>query len=298
MTNSQIPTLAFRDPPPDGVLPFEINSFEKMHPLAQSQHPHRINFYEILYITAGQGFHIIDFDAYPLQPPCVFFLSPGQVHFYQRLIPIEGYTLLFTEDFLLSTFGEVASLYNFDFFHGVQQSPFLPINQNEEIFLLQLISEVYKEYSANYEFRGATLQAYLHILLVKLQRLILTKSRRPPPVRAQTLVQQFKQLVSLHYLSERSVQYYADQIGLSLSHLSAIVKDVTGKTPGQVIRKNVALEAKRLLVHTDQTIEQVSHKLHFKDPPYFGRFFKRETGVSPGEFRKIIREKYQIVKNL
>jgi len=53
------------------------------------------------------------------------------------------------------------------------------------------------------------------------------------------------------------------------------------------------LEAKRLLVYHQQTIEQVSHHLQFKDPSYFGRFFKREVGLTPRAFRQYTLEKHQ-----
>ncbi len=293
MSKKQIPSLTFKAPPPDGALPFEINSFETMAPLAQSQLPHRIQFYEIAYITAGQGFHVIDFVSYPLQPPTVFFISPGQVHFYQRKTPITGYVLLFTEDFLLSMFGERTAFHKFDFFHGVQQSPVLRVKPDETELLHRSIEVIYEEYLSDNAFKGSILQAYLHILLVKFQRLLSEKNQRPPSERTQILVLQFKQLVSKNFLTERTVQFYANQIGISSSYLTAIIKNATGETPGQIIRKAVTLEAKRLLAHSEQTIEQISYQLNFKDPPYFGRFFKRDAGVSPGAFRYNIREKYQ-----
>ncbi|MEM8863761.1 MAG: helix-turn-helix transcriptional regulator, partial [Chloroflexota bacterium] len=56
-------------------------------------------------------------------------------------------------------------------------------------------------------------------------------------------------------------------------------------TPGQLIRQEVVLEAKRLFQHTDLTATEISYRLGFNDASYFGRFFKREVGVSPGKFR-------------
>ena len=94
----------------------------------------------------------------------------------------------------------------------------------------------------------------------------------------------------------RSVSAYAKKIGVSAGHLTDTVKEVTGSSPGKIIRQAIILEAKRLLAHTDLTVSQTCYTLSFDDPSYFGRFFKRETGQSPESFRKSIREKYHILR--
>ena len=77
------------------------------------------------------------------------------------------------------------------------------------------------------------------------------------------------------------------------SYLSIVIKDLTGETPSQIIRRAVTLEAKRLLVYRELTVEQVGRQLEFKDPSYFGRYFKWEVGISPRVFREYTLEKHQ-----
>ena len=67
------------------------------------------------------------------------------------------------------------------------------------------------------------------------------------------------------------------------------MKALTGVPAGVWLRQRLLLEAKRLLVHTDLTVSQVGEKLEFKDTTYFNRFFKRETGQTPGAFRQEFR---------
>lgn len=83
-----------------------------------------------------------------------------------------------------------------------------------------------------------------------------------------------------------TVSAYAARLGVTPGHLTDVVKAATGRTPSQLLREAKAKEAKRLLAGTDLTVRQVARRVGFADPAYFCRFFRRETGVSPGEFRR------------
>ncbi len=101
---------------------------------------------------------------------------------------------------------------------------------------------------------------------------------------------------SLNLLNRLSVREYAEAMGISESHLNNIMKSMTGYTPARLIHNETILEAKRLLIHSDLTVSEVGYHLNFEDPSYFSRFFKRETGLNPKQFRIGIREKYQLFK--
>jgi AraC-like DNA-binding protein len=90
-------------------------------------------------------------------------------------------------------------------------------------------------------------------------------------------------------VAELSVRGCAASVGVSVGYLNEAVKRATGFTPGHLVRQAQAREAKRLLAATDLTVRQVARLAGFSDPAYFGRFFRRETGSSPGDFRRGIR---------
>ena len=81
------------------------------------------------------------------------------------------------------------------------------------------------------------------------------------------------------------VSAYARTLAVSSSHLNAVVRRQLGRSPTDLIQERVALEARRLLLHTDETAARVGYALGFDDPSYFARFFKRRTGKSPTTFR-------------
>ncbi len=287
-----IPLHTFRmglDPNYEEV-PLEYLSFSEAPKLAQATYPHRHDFYEVLYVTGGEGTHYIDFNAYPIEPNTFYFISPGQVHYWETTVPIEGEILVFTDDFLLLAPADYMVLHELSFFHTVEGQPTLKLSDVEHLSVTDLFRSVAKEFRENQFRMSSVLRSYLHILLVQIQRICALQEAETAVGNAsdkiaQNLTRQFKQLVTQNSAAGQSVQDFADQIGVSVNHLNKTVKSTTGFTPGQLIRQEVVLEAKRLFRHTELTATEVAFRLGFNDPSYFGRFFRREVGVSPGQFR-------------
>ena len=96
----------------------------------------------------------------------------------------------------------------------------------------------------------------------------------------------FKQLVNEYADRERTVSFYADQLFLSPHHLSFVVNKASGKTVMQWINRAVILRAKVLLKTTDLMTYEIAERLHFPDHATFSKFFKRETGLRPQEYRE------------
>ena len=90
-----------------------------------------------------------------------------------------------------------------------------------------------------------------------------------------------------------TVGQLAGALGVTVAHLTTMVRQVMGVSAGTLLRQRRVLEAKRLLVHTDLTIAEIAFALSFADPSYFGRFFKRETKSTPRQFREEFKRKYQ-----
>ncbi len=271
-------------------------NFATMPAGAQATYPHRHDFYEILYITGGEGTHFIDFNAYPIKAGTVYFISPGQVHYWNTSDSLEGEGVGFTEDFLLLAPSDYMVLHEFSFFHSIEGTPALELDAEECELVEPLIQSIAAECQENKFRSGSVLRAYLHIFLVEMQRIYAVRERSHYATGTNggipTLAHHFKQLVARQFISERSAQAYADQLGVTLSHLNNTVKSVTGQSPGQLIRQEVVLEAKRLFTHTDLTSAEVGYRLSFDDPSYFSRFFRRETAMSTMQFRKSYNDSF------
>ena len=270
-------------------IPFEYLTFATAPWLATATYPHRHNFYEILYVTGGAGTHFIDSNTFQLEPNTFYFISPGQVHHWETTVPIEGRILVFTDEFLSLAPADYMILSEFSFFHSVAGHPTLKIDDIDHLQIMSLFGFIVREFHA-YEFRAASvLRAYVHILLVQLQRICAFQeaaSGKGPNGMSHKLTRRFKRLVDAQFATNQSVQSYAEQLDVSVNHLHKTVKATTGHTPGKIIRQAIVLEASRLFQYTNLTASEVAYRLSFDDPSYFGRFFKREVGLTPGRFRQ------------
>ncbi|WP_138485166.1 AraC family transcriptional regulator [Dyadobacter bucti] len=105
----------------------------------------------------------------------------------------------------------------------------------------------------------------------------------------QKRVYEFLMLLESNYLQVRNTDFYAGKLGISSKRLNQILKDKLDKTGMELIHDRIILEAKRMIIHSEQTIKEIAYELGFSDRPYFSRFFKKQTGQTPDEFQKQTR---------
>jgi AraC-like DNA-binding protein len=94
------------------------------------------------------------------------------------------------------------------------------------------------------------------------------------------------QLIDAHYTEERGVEFYADKLCLSPKYLSALSKSVCGFTVQELIFKSIIRKSISLLKNTQKNIQEIADFFNFPNASYFGTFFKKQTGMSPQQYRK------------
>ncbi|MEV7415414.1 helix-turn-helix domain-containing protein [Streptomyces sp. NPDC089919] len=260
------------------LLPFAIGTFDTIGPLSRAAFPHRHTFYEIVYVTGGRGAHVLDLAHRTLEPPQLCVITPGQVHHWADADGLAGQVVLFNEDFLPPDSQDAAAL------RTLATRPAHPPG-DESGPIAALLADMGREYRELRSGYQGVLRASLHILILRALRAGAPDGRLPDRDRADELAAAFTRLTGRPGAARRSVGSYARELGVSAGHLSTTVRRATGRTPASLIRQQTTLEAKRLLTGTRLTVRQVASELGFADPAYFCRFFRRETGLSPGRFR-------------
>jgi AraC family transcriptional activator of pobA len=162
------------------------------------------------------------------------------------------------------------------------------LDDDEEGGHIQLaFSLIDSEYKRDAPYRNLALEALLGIILVW----ILRNSEFAQPDASRAVGRggrhfaAFCQMVEESYSRHHSVAWYAGQIGITAAHLNVVCRQAANQSALALIHGRVLLEAKRNLMYTSMTVSVVSYTLGFSDPAYFTRFFKRQTGLSPKDFR-------------
>lgn len=152
---------------------------------------------------------------------------------------------------------------------------------------IAMAKRIEREHATPGEVRNSVLEALFFMLLAQLHRGLMQRdgTRELVGDRRNTLVSQLQDCLDRHMLETRSVADYASMLSVTPTHLSRVVKAVTGKTAGEIIHDRILLEAKRKLVFTDMPVSEVAYALGFSTPSYFTRFFAARTGETPKVFR-------------
>ncbi|MCO6185450.1 helix-turn-helix domain-containing protein [Rhizobium sp. L1K21] len=263
----------------------DIKSRSRLYEWRISTHAHN-RMFQIIYIASGGVAMRMEGKASKIKGPCAITIPPGAVHSFAFQPETVGYVLTAADTLLLDArfirsrplieplLSEPKSVE----FHGSPQTA---------AFAENLFVGMLQEFSQAMPGRSSMLDWLLRsILLTVARQVAMTENaagRRGP---ARERFSDFLKLVEDHYRSHLTVQDYADKMAMSAARLNRLCKSVAGKPAQEIIHARVVLEAQRLLTYTSATSAEVAYELGFRDPAYFTRFFRRETGVTPSTFRQ------------
>ena len=252
----------------------------------QADHPHRHNYYTVLFIKAAEGEHVVDFNSYSFAQNEVHFVSPGQVHQVALSQKPDGKVFTFSKEFLIYNNISDSYISNFNLFKSFGESP--PIKLDDVTFKrLESIVENMEEYlDLRIDYHINALGALLSLFLINCSNSSKIDKKQIDNENPNVcLFRDFKQLVEKKFTEWHKVKDYASEIRISPKQLSLTVKAVTGKVAKEFIQDRLMIEAKRLLLHTDLSVKEIAYQIGFVEPLHFSGFFKKQEGVSPTIFR-------------
>lgn len=248
--------------------------------------PHSHAYYTIIIIRRGEGQHRIDFEAHPLGPYQIYFITPGQVHQLLEQAPTQGVALVFSPAFLRHTQLTTAFIEDLQLFRTEPLHAPLTLEPKvfERVWADAHRMRAYTE--GQHPYRFSAIGALLQLLLLECyQHCTLPAAQASQWESGQGLVQQFRQLVEQHHTEWHHVADYAEALHVTPDHLNRTLKQLLGSTAKNFLQDRLIVAAKRLLFFTDQPAKSVGYALGFNEPANFSAFFKRCTGLSPTAFR-------------
>lgn len=279
-------------PPQAYRLDLEVMSTAELRQRVDREHfraAQRIGFHLLLYITHGHCTHTIDFHPVACGPGSLLLLRPGQAQQYDMDQDWEGWLVIFQPEFLLP-FQATASLPDLQMVGRLEGLPVVLTLEEAESAAVEA-SILQMQQDARLTASASALHDLLrHQLSALLARLDIANDQREScgtaaPLNLQRF-KRFRHLVEKQFATWHQVADYANQLGLSEKSLTRASLDVAGVSAKQYIMDRVSLEAKRLLVHTSLSILVIAEQIGFDEATNFVKFFKREAGCSPGEFRR------------
>ncbi|MCC1483829.1 helix-turn-helix domain-containing protein [Winogradskyella immobilis] len=170
------------------------------------------------------------------------------------------------------------------------------LNEKGESSYMMMFQILLEEFETKDTIQGEMLRVMLKRILIKSTRLVKLDIIQPelPTVKID-IIRRFNVLVEEHFKEKHQVSDYAAMLNKSPKTLSNLFKMYSDKTALAFINDRIITEARRLLLFSDKTSEQITYILGYNEPGHFSKFFKKQVGVSPTEFRK--RHRLKQAKN-
>jgi AraC-like DNA-binding protein len=261
--------------------------------------PFRHEFYAIAIKADGDGKAVTGHHTDFPEGATIFFNSPFQLISWDIAPNWTGFYIIFSQDFVAksSYFSDIFK--EFPFLKFDRSIPF-KIDDDDLQNILNIYENIHKEYFGDAEDKFKIIESYVILLLNFVKRYFTQQVDEEKAqqelrtadlkllTRYQTLIQTsfYPETILETFSNLHSTRYYAQKLNVHPNHLNAVVKGITGKTALHQIHHHILQLAKSRLAQTEKSIKEIAYDLYFESPNNFSAFFKKNTGLTPGNYRK------------
>jgi len=246
---------------------------------------HRLDhFFQMLQVRSGTGDAMIGNEVHHLGPGSLVLVPEKVMHGYRFSRHIDGQVITMMSERLPLHGTDYADLRRLTSRPRVLHlSPERP----DSSYISNTLDRIGHELAAGFGARSGLVEAYVTIVLSLVAGLETAAAEEDfAASRDIGRIARLNGLISAHFRKHLPVEFYARELGVSVTHLNRITKAQTGRTMNELLSDKIILQAKRDLVFTISTAQEIAYGLGFADPAYFTRFFSRETGETPRQFRE------------
>lgn len=248
----------------------------------------RVEFHLLIYVTKGKCRHMVDFEFFDCTVGSLLILQPGQVQRFDERTDWDGWLVLFRPE-LLQPRERATPVSELELFRQVEALPtHLRTLGSERAAVAESVGRMAHDSKNPDQVRAmnALLRHQLQALLVRLYVIRTRKTRREDaPAMALQRFRRYRIAVEREFRRLHGVGHYAKMLGCSEKSLSRATMEAVGVNAKSFLMNRIVLEAKRLLAHTVLSVSAIAQQLGFDESTNFVKFFRREAGSTPGEFR-------------
>lgn len=241
---------------------------------------HRLKFFQMLFITNGEGNYMVDFDLIPLHKGSLIFTAPGQIQAFDSEHSYNGYLCIFTEHFLNREFLQITSRHIIDklYFRDITKALVLE-DANLEVYF-ELLSKEFIDSTVS--LKEGVVASLLNCILHKSKEHF---SDANIDSKSSELFNIFKRELLSKFAEYHNAAEYANLLKVSPKHLNIVCKQITGFTTKVFIDRFKIIEIKRYLASSTLPIQKIATNMGYWEVSNFVKFFKKHTGQTPKAFR-------------
>lgn len=243
--------------------------------------PHSHHYYCISFLFEGCTEHSSDMKTIKVCAPAIMLLDIDQVHIHHSIKGCKIIHICFSPDFIKEN--SAVFLQKLEQLFTV---PVIPISSLQLAELDPFIQLILQQYHKDRCKDSIIIRHLLDIVLILCLNYSPAEALPENRNKKKDIYHCFKDLLNSRYKTDHQVNSYARQLGISNEKLNEIVKTCSSKTPKQLIDERLVKEARRLLYWSNLNMKEITWILGFETQSYFIRFFKKHTGITPGQFQK------------
>lgn len=254
--------------------------------LMRQKPPFAINDYRLCIIMSGEIDININLQDRNLTSGTLVYIGPGTIIYPKRLsadLRIFGMGL-FSNFPMPFAQGQMPSAFN-----GQVRDFQLPASEEDIAIATHIMDAIWQTVHATDDYHRPTVTALVAAQMHHYDQLFhrqtdqLASSRS----REQTIFDRFLQLVTQHCAEHHQIGYYAERMCLTERYLSTVIRQASGTTAKDWIDRALITRIKIELRHTNKPAAQIAEEMHFANPSFFSKYFRRLTGMTPGEYKAI-----------
>ena len=259
------------------------------------KHPvHRYTFYSLVLVTDGKEEISINGNTIITERGTFIAGIPGDTWSWNSNTQLQGYMLIFEEEFLLSFFNDRLFLQKFPYLQPNRKSPFYRINGTLYDRICQVMKQIRMEIHGDEtnlrttslpEIDQHILRPMLYEVLTLIKRADNLMMFEEQETSQKRYIEPFIRLVEDNFIENRNISFYADRLCITPNYLNKIVKQVLGTNAKSYINDRIIREIKQILDYTSLSVAEIAENLHFLSSSYMVRYFKSQTGITPVQYR-------------
>ncbi len=247
---------------------------------------HKVEFFILIFIAEGQGYHTIDFTDYKFKKGTLLTIRQDQIHKFIKSKNVKGYLLLFTDDFLISYLEKLEAQKSLQLFNELLGVPKIQLSKTDFKTINNIISRIETEYlQLMDDYSLGIIRSEIHILITKLYRIKSKENQIIVDKKYLSEFIEFQKLVEKNVAKTKRVNDYAAMMSISTKTLNTISKSILNKSAKEFIDEISIKQIKRLLINTPLSIKEIAYSSGFEETTNFYKYFKRQMEMTPEQFR-------------